>query len=207
MNKLRTRNKLSDEDINKIISLYQDGYSSNYIVKLFNISNGTVFNYLKLRNVKSRSVKSFSRNNKKYKFDISFFEKETPQLAYFFGFCLGDGNIGLNRGNSYLRISINKKDRGVLETFVKWINGDPGLIKDRKNVSELRLNHSFFKNDLSKWGIVKNKTYNPCTPIINNELLKYFLIGLIDADGTVKFNNGKYKINIVGNKSIMIYRC
>ena len=80
------------------------------------------------------------------------------------------------------------------------------MIKDslNKNVTTLRINNSFLKADLSMWGLVPNKTNNPIIPSISTDLLNYFIIGLIDADGTVKFNKKK-TVRLVGNKQIMYW--
>ena len=176
------KNKLIDKKIvSKIITMYKDGYSSTKLAAMFEVSNKTIFNILRKGGVKSRSIKDFSRDFKKYRFDLSFFTTESPQLAYFYGFCLGDGSLANDSGGKSLRITLNKKDKETLKLFLQWIKGDPGMIKDRKNVSTLRIQHSFLRKNQNKWGLVENKTYNPVIPKISVKLLPYFLIRFFSA--------------------------
>jgi len=193
------RKKLSEDKIKTIISMYNDGYGATTLCKLFNVSNGTVYNYLRCNNIPIRSRKSFSRDFKKYKFNVEFFRNNSNELSYFYGFCLGDGSLGISNGNSYLRIGLSIKDIDLLKMFISWIDGDPSMVFIKDRVATLRINNSFFKNDLSKWGLVVNKTYNPVVPDVPVKYIKTFLIGFIDADGSVKFDNGKYSISIVAN--------
>jgi hypothetical protein len=204
--KIETRkNKIIDISTkNEIARLYEDGYTSTKLMEIFDISNKSVFNILEEMCVASRGIAGFSRDFKKYKFNIDFFNKITPELAYFYGFCLGDGSISIINKNSFVRFNLHKKDRVILENFVKWMSAPIDMIKELKNKNQvaLRINHSIFKQDHSRWGLVPNKTYEPSIPIIDKEWLPYFIIGLIDADGHIKFNK-KYVIKLVGNKKIM----
>lgn len=203
---IKTRkNKIVDIIVKREIALlYKDGYTSTKLEEIFNVSNKTIFNILDEFGIKSRGINGFSRDFKKYKFDIKFFNEITPELAYFYGFCLGDGSISITNKNSYVRIHIHKKDKVILENFVKWMSAPLDMIKEvkGKNQVALRINHSIFKEDHSKWGLVPNKTYEPSLPVIDKKWLPYFIIGLIDADGHVKFED-KHIIKLVGNKKIM----
>jgi len=207
--------KLYDE--RKVIQLYSDGYSSNEIANIFNLNGQTILNCLHRNNiiVKDCNDPIYLGRNKINKFDTSFFFTESEKLAYMMGFILGDGNLRLNKKHSAYRITITAhvNDLSHIVMFCDWIKYDPKNIGFSKKVKrcDLMLNDKVFdtKSDYFKeWGIVPVKTYNPIipiAPILNDKrMLRLFLIGLIDADGSVSFKyGGRYGIELVGNNVIM----
>ncbi len=149
-------------------------------------------------------------------FDKNFFFNEDDLTYYFYGFMLGDGCLITHKqGHKYITITLNAKDQCILHNICKWTKRDLSSIKYYKNNTLCRLEYygNFFKeNNFSKYGLVSNKTYNPIIPNISQKYLAPFLIGLIDADGSISFNTERknlgriskeYNFNIVGNIIIM----
>lgn len=148
---------------------------------------------------------------RKYTFDESFFMKESPESAYFFGFALGDGCLSIRPENSKYQLSfqLNEKDHSILEQFCNWTScSNKAIGITTKNLHQLRFNNKklFTENDFSKWGLVCNKTINAVKPTIKNNI-NYFIIGLLDADGSISWNSNNNhstnRIDLICNKLII----
>jgi len=154
--------------------------------------------------------------------NINFFSEEKPETYYFWGFILGDGSLITHKqGHRYLSISLKETDRSVLERFCQWLNLSQQKIKRgtnnyQTNYVRLEVYGNLFKQDFTKYGLVSNKTYQPIVPQLDGELVKPFILGLIDADGSVAWKkpltNNKHphrkvqyehSIQLVGHPLIM----
>ena len=135
---------------------------------------------------------------------------------------LGDGClIQHKQGHRYITITVKEDDESILRQFCEWLHLDPTHIKHGTNnygtkYSRLDAYGNFFKNDFSQFGLVPKKTYNPVIPNIPDGYFRPFLLGLIDADGSVawrkattnnKFPDRKQQyeqyIQLVGHPLIM----
>jgi len=192
-----------------ICSLYEDGYSGRQIAKYVNISNYKVLKILKKNNIKIRDpyTSTLTHNKKKFTFNKSFFFSDSWQLAYMMGFALADGSLEFSKKHNYskLHFKIDKVDKIILDFFKKISNftQTPKIYnKNKPNLLCLSYCDPIFKDDKFKsWGLVVNKTYNPGFININSQLIKPFIIGFIDGDGSITFNKKKgYILNIVSNK-------
>jgi intein-encoded DNA endonuclease-like protein len=197
------------ENEQQVLDLYSQGYGTSYIGKSMGVNRSSINKFLKIRGVLIRGKLEASLAScplrKKYVFDHNFFLQDSWQLAYFCGFCLADGSLETRSGGGSARItiSINKQDRELLEKFCEWSSYPPSCIKKEKdNKLSLRFSDPILAHCLEKYGIVKNKTYNPKNFLnIPKEFIQPFLIGFIDGDGTLRFDNRRgYRFGIVGNK-------
>ena len=186
---------------NKIITDYNNGSNTEELSKEYNVSRWSIKNILLKNNIKIRS-----NVDMRIIYNENFFIKESDELYYFWGFVLGDGSLVSNGKRKWITISLNIKDVEILQRFCKWLNLSENNIKYYRNNTVCRLNiySKYFYKDLSQFGIVHRKTYNPVIPQIPNEYIKPFLLGLIDADGHISFNRGKpQEIDVVGHPIIM----
>lgn len=145
---------------------------------------------LKSRNIPLRKAGNY---NQKYSIKHDSFSNYTPESVYWAGFIAGDGCVyshGLadRNVNNYLNVSLEIKDRPHLERLQDFLEYD-GVIYDKKNnkASSLTVNSIQICEDLlDKYNISNNKTYDYIPPeYIPKHLVKYFILGLIDADGSV----------------------
>jgi len=199
----QAHNKISQETANKAVEMYAQGLTLKQVSKELKIGATTVKNYILLSGA---SLRGKSECQNKVSFNKDFFNLQDEELAYFWGFFLGDGSVSDNNGVNRIKVAVNKKDISILENFCQWLTIDLSNIKTYKNYSEFYLRDKLFNYKLmKKWGAVSNKTYNPILPTIKNKLiLKRFLIGLIDADGHVVYGNNKGgQFQLVGNTKIM----
>jgi hypothetical protein len=103
---------------------------------------------------------------------------DTIENWYWYGFIIGDGNLN----NSYLTINLQERDRPHLKKLADILNitfKKSICVSDVNNINELK----------NKLGVISNtKTYDPVIINIpeNKDLFFSYIVGLIDADGTIE---------------------
>lgn len=139
----------------------------------------------------------------KYVYDYDFFEvMDTEEKAYWLGFIWADGWIHRTDRNAELAIELQERDSSHLEKFNKSLKGNVEIthhVNDQTNNDfmkvdvthscKIRLYRSKIVNDICQYGIDENKTYNdlPISEQIPKELVRHFIRGFFDGDGTVCF--------------------
>lgn len=198
----------------EIIEKYLANESLQKIAIKYNVSSSVIRNRLVKNNIKIR------KSTQKIIFDDKFLFSKTPEAYYFWGFILGDGCLsekGPKDTYKALTITLNEKDKNILSKFCNWLKINDDNIKYYKNTVRLNLFGSLFQIDLSKFGCVPTKTYNPVIPNIENQFIKPFILGLIDADGSVAWKKPRtdnnrpitnkksleHSISLVGNQPII----
>jgi len=202
---------ITDDDISNITLDIKKFIPLKNIAKKYNICYGTLKKILKSKNI-SLEIREESAN--------WFLTKPSSELLYFWGFILGDGCLTKDNG---LHISLDVKDKIILERFCDWLGYPKNRIKenlrirkDRKKNKEITVTLCLYNkniiNNATKYGIILNKTNFPILPNLSKEEIIPFLIGLIDADGHVKYQSTRISgkrirkdnvISIVGNNLIM----
>lgn len=204
--------KISQELENLILIDCKDGLSKTEIQKKYNIGVSPINRILNQNNIIYKKSLKRQRN---IGWDFSFFQKDSPDLAYIAGFLFADGSLQkrelLDDTTYNLRISLNEKDLFV----IKYICNCIGLSHDRiinvpaRNGDPQKMiciGHKHLDVLLKKWGIIPAKTYNFIAPEISDEMLPHFIRGWIDGDGTIKVRKGKSSyIRITGNKEALIW--
>jgi hypothetical protein len=150
---------------------------------------------------------------KRMKYNENFFTNDSDELYYFWGFILGDGHLYVKHKRNILSITIQQSDVSILENFCKWLKIANSNIKHYKQPNgrtydRFCIYSNYLNNDLSKYGIVLRKTYNPTLPDIPTQYIKPFILGLLDADGHMNFPPNKtgknnFGIELVGHPLIM----
>lgn len=175
-----------------------------------NVSRPTLTKYFKESKLKTNKVLKREKINHNY-FDII----ESPIQAYLLGYFVADGCITL-KNNKYsilksVQFSCSEKDIELLELVQKQFNLDTKIYKGKeyniKNTSYISnpmcsiifVSENLF-NKLSLLGYGERKTYlDYGLPNIDKDLLKYFILGYFDGDGSIiisegiRKNNYKYK--------------
>ena len=153
----------------------------------------------------------------KYKMDEKYFEKiNREDKAYFLGLIITDGNVDTKGKRFRMSLSLHDKDKDILETFKKYLKTDRPLIKHlskTKYYGKIKISASLrwalyigivkMINDLLKLGIYRNKTKTigfPTNRVVPHRLMRHFIRGVFDGDGTS--NKGYYSSKINKNKSV-----
>lgn len=157
--------------------------------------------YNKLQSEK-RKHPNYQKKEKKY-FNESYFENiNTEDKAYFLGFICADGCViyDTNKSSYGVILKIHPKDEHILSDFIKCIDGNLSLRKDKKrNIVELHLTGKKISKDLIKLGVYPNKTYNLKYPNIPIDLERHFIRGYFDGDGCIRVKKDKRDNKEIGD--------
>lgn len=187
-------------DENKICKLYNNGLSSVKIAKKIGVSKPTILKRLKKNNIKRRK----SCFERQFDFDDNVFSEFTPGSCYWAGFIAADGNIS----NGTLSIELSIKDEIQLIEFSKFIKRKNHFYYRERGGNkscQLRIRSEQIIRDLKEnFNIVPNKTLILKPPYkIPNHLIKYYISGYFDGDGSLGYSKN-YRITIVsGNIEIL----
>lgn len=201
------KSKLTSEQLSNIIHLYQTTeLDKSDLGKMFHLNPTSIGYWLKKYNIPIK--KRITDKYRKHSFDISFFLNESPKSAYLFGFALGDGCLIQNKQRNQYQLSfqVDNKDEYILEQFCEWTNCPKVAIGHTKSgLSQLRFNSKklFGEYNFTKWGLIPNKTYEGIIPNIPEHLVRPFIIGLIDADGSISWRSPNNRICLTCSKPII----
>ena len=205
--------KWSKDEIDFLIENYPNGSKScveylNRDIKSIRLKAGN----LKIKVNKDSKFLIYSESNKKkwsenekplnkYKFDFTNFTNiTTPEVAYTLGFMWGDGNIqsydtcGTNKVFvcSNLKTDIDKIFH-IFEKTGNWNKRDRKR-KNKKEQTDIFTNNKPFCEYLISMDFDKKSHVSPnkIINIIPEEYIKYFYLGLSDADGCFYINYKNY---------------
>lgn len=152
-------------------------------------------------------------SNNAYNLNESFFENiDSPEKAYALGFICADGRIQ-GPSNNQLNLNLKLRDVEVLGFIKESMSYDgPIQINTSKNYCRLRITRKKICDDLSKYGVIPNKTFSITIPKIGSELMKYLILGWFDGDGCIcnyVDNKGRFvsTFSIIGNECFIQDLC
>ena len=191
-------NKISNDIIIQAINMIKDGCIMNEIENKLSLDRSTIRNIAYENDLKI-SVWKPSRDIKNIDFNDKYFEKiDTEEKAYFLGLIYSDGNIREHNGGYYLSIELKREDKYILEKLATELKCENKIYdRDRKtNFGESHMsnftscNSKKIFDDLARFNIVPDKSHTTTSfinieELIPNNLIKHFLRGLIDGDGTI----------------------
>lgn len=193
-----------------ICKMYLDGYSSNEISAILQISTSSTKKILKKNNVVIRDA---STSHKIYTCEESTFEKiDSHEKAYWVGFLQSDASITSGR----LVLALSEKDKNHLEKFKLFLNsnhkihcykqimGKNSVVKNKDKdyfYVYLGISSSKIIKDLEKYSITKNKTFTVQFGLnVPQKYINSYMAGLLDADGFVTVSNNKITLGFCGNE-------
>lgn len=199
MIRIRTFDEKTEKEI---CNLYQEeGQTLVSISRIYHCRTEAIKAVLTKYNIQiKRKGLSKNRNAKEDFFNTI----DTEEKAYFLGLLFADGNVSLDKTgkrNPQIRLQLKITDIKILQDFRDILNINSKLIYDKRKNKEcisLSLRSKQMAEDLSKYGIVPNKTYlTKHLPEIPEEFLKHFLRGLLDGDGSIyqETKSKKYRID------------
>ena len=161
-----------------------------------------------------------TQHHNKVKFDNTVFEKiDTEEKAYWLGFLFADGYVTAN--DNRVVLSISKNDEDHIQKYVDFLHYSKaynikknGLKKDGTQLYlvEVGVGDDKFKNDVVRCGCIPNKSLIlkfPNKEIFQDEsLIRHFVRGYIDGDGSLSLYNGRWKskiesVQIIGTKHFL----
>ncbi len=184
-------NVFNELQIREMIKLYQSGKSQKEISEKFLCCQTTVSAILRRNGV---ITKNFG-NQKYYDINRLFFKEINNEAsAYFLGFLYADGCVQIKNNAYTVSIKLKSNDQMIIEKF-RDIMSPSSPVKISKNkgsdttYSYFRINQKEICEQLITHGCVPNKSLILNFPTtIPNELIRHFLRGYSDGDGTIYKN-------------------
>ena len=216
--------KVSVEEENKFIELYESGMSMDKVAELSGRDRSTIRIHLNARGVRIRSNRENSRRHLvkcPHYFDII----DTEEKAYLLGYIYADGYITQRNQSKHsdyinyqLGVSLQEDDIEILEMLRDALQTDYPInhyevkIGYKPGVKYVRLliNSKDVVDGLRKHGVVFKKSEIIEEPKgIPEHLVRHFIRGYIDGDGSIIEQNTKYgksyTVSMVGTDSVLSY--
>ena len=182
-----------------------------------------VYNYFKKKGWETLDLKDYPRQTT-YEVDENFFvDIDTEEKAYILGFICADGHI--DDSNYRIAITLQDEDYSLLEKIKEAmhsthpikrgiVKSNPYLRSDRTTLYQcnLNINGKNLITPLINMGITGKKTYDldsSITKFIPEDLMRHFLRGFFDGDGSVSWgkhysSGNKYLIQVAGNEEFLL---
>ena len=198
-----------------------DNESNSYIIDYYNKDRHTISNHVnKIGLPTKKSIKKEIVNKKREDYnkrikqkenyynniDYNFFNNiNTKEKAYYLGLIASDGNVyKRDNGQCLLSITLQKEDEYILNNFYNILNINRTCNKINKYCN-LQISSKVIFDDLSKYGIIPNKTWNMHLKNIPKKFMPSFLLGYFDGDGSITHSKHgtitKTDVSICGTKS------
>lgn len=163
------------------VSLYvNDGLTTREIAEKAGCTYRHILYVLRKEGVDTSEKRRFGG----YKINTEFFKRWSPEMAYVLGLVLTDGCVYKNT------LSISQKDPYILEKVNDVMESTYPIRKRRNNgnsyINTLSIYRKSIVDDLSKYGIVGNKSLTVDFPNVPDKYLSHFIRGVIDGDGWVQ---------------------
>lgn len=194
-------------NVSVIIEEYLNGSSLAALSRKYNIGSYRIKSLLQKNNITIRSRneqnKYSPQNQRKYFINDNYLDNiDCEDKAYFLGFLAADGTI---QSDGSIKIALSSIDKELLIKFQKVLETNypirDSITKDGFNISTFVFRSNNIREQLTKYNIVKNKTYTYTFP--NNLEQKYissFIKGYWDGDGTICLSGGYPRTSLCSYK-------
>lgn len=158
-----------------------------------------------LKNTNRKSVNS--RNFYNLQLNHNYFTQiDTPAKAYILGVMASDGNIQSNM----IRLRIHPKDIEIIDFFKKEVNYLKPTLTSKNSYGTTQVSLVFRSNqmraDLFKLGFAYNKTFLNLFIPLKKELMRFYILGLFDGDGSVFYTKFERKSGARAGQVVEKYR-
>lgn len=201
---LYRKDKISQINQQELINDWlKNNCTNDELCNKYNISNSTLHRILLLNNISMDS-----HRNRKYYFDEKYFDKiDDEHKAYWLGFIYADGCHNIKKHS--LSIVLQEQDSDLLWDFYKDIRCDKIVqryynYKYHRFYASVYIQHPHLTQALLNKGVFQNKSFKitfPSENVIPKELLRHFVRGYFDGDGSISIPQDKSHTswNIIGN--------
>lgn len=209
--------KLSEEKIEFIKQKTLEGWFQPDIAKELGVSSNCVYRY-----VKELGLNPGNRFKRKKSLRDDIFDTiDTEEKAYWLGFIMADGGVcyttkyykesdKINR--FYINLAVKDIDvliklKEFLETDAEVVTYTPKGTFSDSEMCKLTINSVRLCAGLRQYGVVPSKTGKEIMPtqdLIPKDLMRHFIRGFFDGDGSVyKHLGARNCINFTGNESML----
>ena len=204
----------SPEHIENILNLYTiQNISISKIAKLYQVNDSVISRVLKENNIQIRTNNFY----KQKRFDETFFDViDTEEKAYWLGFIYADGCVSHRENTDVFEIKLSETDKTHLEKLKLSLQSEhcigtytstSGYNID-KTYCSISIVNQHLVDALIKSGVTYQKTHNlkfPTTTQVPNGLIRHFIRGYFDGDGSVYCTQSDNKgcISFTGTENML----
>jgi len=201
---VRVKTEITTQIRFQIYDLYEQGLSAAKVAKQLDIGKPTVLKYL------PEDMKREQADYNTYTCDYHYFDNiDTQDKAYFLGLFYADGYNCQQK--TYIKLGFAEGDSPLLYKFKEAIGATHTIgIRTRENENHqdfytMTICSPILCDALAKWGCVQNKTHIlEHIPDIDPNLIRHFIRGYYDGDGSVWYTGGRPNISFTGNKPFLL---
>ena len=205
----------------KIIEIYNNEYlkgvSTVKLGKKYNVSPSYFCRWFHKLGLNVRSNKE---NSRKYNINHDYFNNiNTEEKAYWLGFLYADGYVISKDNSRYVGIAISSIDYNHLVKFNNDTNSTYPIhtyiqtsgYSNNSEYCRVVVTSDNMYNDLINHGVVEHKSNVLKPPQLDHNLIKHFIRGYFDGDGSVwsclnkKQNIPTYSISFLGTDEMLLY--
>lgn len=200
-----------------IIKDYQNNKENLSALKIaikYGINEHNVYKILQINKIKTKDKRL--ANRKYFIENENYFETiDTPNKAYLLGLMYSDGYITKYEGSYLIGIGLQERDSYIIEKLKEEIGAEKPIrtqtiekqncyknsFKCSQNIKSLSLNSKKLFNDLNNAGCFQRKSLKLMFPMewqVSKDLLKYFILGYFDGDGSVFVSNNRVNFYFLG---------
>ena len=203
----RVYNSFSEELYDRIVKLYKDGNTQDYICEQLLIRDRCITKTLRRR---GEHIRTYSENNRRYSLNEHYFDNiDSPSKAYLLGMLYADG---CNHTDHYsITLSLQECDKEVVKFMKSEVEyeGPLRIIELKKknpkyqNQCRICINDQHMSLQLERLGVVQAKSLIIKFPdFISGELMPHFVRGYFDGDGSINYDEKRQKCHtkIAGTK-------
>lgn len=189
-------NKIDDKTEQEIIKLYNDGYGTMEISQKCGIHRATIQRVLQRNNIDLRKRTPAHYN-------VHFFDEYNENSCYWAGFIASDGYVRSDR--DAVTIHLASVDYEHLLKIAKLTDYE-GNVKINKNECYITFAGKWFCESLAKnFDINPRKTFDiSISDKIPNDMVKHFIRGYFDGDGSVSYSGKYLSINFTSGSKKML---
>jgi len=193
----------------RILELYDEGKSAAIVGHEIGLKAHQVYWILKREGIECRSNKV---NSRRYEVNHSFFsEINNEKKAYWLGFLYADSSSGCYDGQYVLKVDLSDKDQTHLVRLAKDLSSTYPVhlfsqvtSYGKAKVARLAITSHQMVTDLWSHGCHPNKTHDLNPPNIDDEeLIRHFIRGFVDGDGSVAISGKTFRLKVVGTHAMM----
>lgn len=193
----------TEEEFSILYNAYvEEKRGLKYCSSLVHSTPETVKKELKKRGIHIRTQKEAaiaSNKNRALEKDETYFQRESPNMAWILGFLASDGTVGKN--NNKIKIGLAAKDVEILYRIKEEMNlpAEPKLYTNNQGYDccTLQWTCEQHKKDLIKYSIVPAKTFILKPPLeLDRKYWIDYIRGYFDGDGSINLiKNGNSRGN------------
>lgn len=170
--------------LEEIISLYNNYGNASIVAEKLNCCTANVCKRLHKAGISTpSSINRRPSSRTKFKINEFFFKDiDTEAKAYFLGLMYADGSVSKN--SFYIKL----KDEDILQQFKDSLEYEKD-IEFRDGYYILSVYRQSMCTDLISQGCLINKTHSIQFPDLKPELIRHFIRGFFDGDGSLILNS------------------